>query len=218
MKKLAIISIVLLIIAMTMSLTAVALAAGIQNWKLDSEQTAAGYQMERTTGSGNDGQSGQVDIASGNCAIWLADEAAAQDVTFEKGKWVANLCTEVDWTDCIAVQIGEWDGSKFTAFNTVTKVSFGWASGAIVVESQLNSETIATGNYLALEICNLSGTECTAGHTIYTNGCSQLSSPCEDPGYPFPEIAAGALFGMGFLGLVGYLGIKWLKGKRQETV
>lgn len=212
MKKLAIISIVLLVIGMTTSLTAVALAntgvPGIQNWKLDSETTPAGYQMERELSTGNDGQTGQVNIASGDCATWLADEVAAADVTFTGGKWVANLCVESDWSDCMDVLIGEWDGSTFTAFNTVTKVNFGWNTGVIRVESQLNSETIAEDNYLALQICNLSGTECTGGHTIYTQGCSQLSSPCSDPGYPLPEIAGGILFGLGVVGLAGFLVIR----------
>ena len=207
MRFLTILAVIGLILVLT---TAIAMAAaGTQYWNLDSETTAAGYQMERTTGAGDDGQSGSVLISKGGNAIWLADEAAAADVTFSGGQWVGILHTDTSWAGNMTMYIGEWDGASFAPFSQKEDFSYDWTwkgvSGVIKVEGQLALETVDKGNYLALQICN---TSTTANHTIYTDGDSQLSSPEVDPGYPLPEIAGGVLLGLGLLGLVGYIGLK----------
>ena len=207
MRFLTILAVIGLILVLT---TAIAMAAaGTQYWNLDSETTAAGYQMERTTGAGDNGQSGSVLISKGGNAIWLADEAAAADVTFSGGNWTGILETNKNWAGKMTMYIGEWNGASFVPFSQAQVWSYGWTwygvSGVIKVEGQLDSETVDKGNYLALQICNTSTTE---NYTIYTNGNSQLSSPEADPGYPLPEIAGGVLLGLGLLGLVGYVGLK----------
>jgi len=204
-------AVVFVVLLLGLVATAVAAAAGQQHWKLDTETTAAGYQMERVEGLGDDGQSGTVPIAPDQCVIWTADEAAQVDVTFSEGKWIVSLCTDQDWSADCDTYVGEWDGSSFTAFNTVTVVNYGFTNGIIRIESQLGSETIWQNNYLALQICNLS-TDTT--YSVLTEGCSELTSPCEDPGYPFPEIAAGVLFGIGLIGLLGYIGVRRVRAKK----
>ena len=68
-----------------------------QLWYLDSESGPASYEMEKGGGPGDDGQTGSVSLAVGNSAMWLADQAAACDVAFSGGSWIAEIRTDADW-------------------------------------------------------------------------------------------------------------------------
>ena len=211
---LLVLSVMALVSSLVLVTTAVASASqGPLTWQLDSETTAAGYQMERTGAPGDDGQAGNVPIGSGGSLTWISDEAAGADVTFSGGAWVLELATEKDWgilgSNC-HFDAGESDGTGFNAFSTILLVSASWKSGneyIVQVKVQTGSETVHKGNYLAVQITNND----TAGHTIYTGegaNASCLRSPQTTPGFPLPEVAAGILLGGGLLGLGGYIAIR----------
>ena len=204
-----------------MALATVAGADGAQLWYLDSEATTAGLEMEKASGPGDDGQSGPVSIASGGSVIWISDQSAQTDVTFASGSWVVEIRTDTYWgpgqsatqANC-EMSVGEWDPTTttFNAFTTSTAVAYHSDSGQNILKVlQASSETVHQNKYLALMIKNLDPNN---NHDVITNGCSELTSPCEDPGYPVPEIAAGVLFGLGLIGLLGYVGIRRMRNKK----
>ena len=200
----------LLIVALLLALTAVA-SANSQLWFLDSTNHSEGSSTQEMEKEG--AQSGSVSIPSGNYAIWLADEAAATDVTFTGGAWIIEISTDSYWggskSNKCDIKVGAWDSDtdSFIVFATTTEAKITWDSGHMIlrVEYQADPETVYEGDYLALKIKN---NEDALGHTVYTDGHSTLVSPDTDPGYPVPELAAGILLGVGLVGLVGYVGLK----------
>ena len=204
----------LVVLLLLVSLAVVASATASQFWYLDSADHGDVPQhkvMEKTI----DAQSGNVTIAAGECMMWLAENAALANVTFpgeaEESAWVTQICTDSDWgfrgNEC-NVTVGEWDiaADAFFPFDTEPGGTVVWNDGAMMLQVtvQLANATVHEGNYLALEICNNDQDE----HLIHTEGCSWLASPCTDPGYPWPEIATGILFGIGLIGLLGYIGVR----------
>lgn len=191
---------VLLVGMVVTVLSGFAAASASQYWKLDSEYLDGVFQMERVGGPGDDGQSGSVTIPSGGSKIWIADEAAAADVTFPEGDWVAYMCLGSGWADKCSVEVGVWDENSlsFSAFSVVD-LRLTWDSNKkfIEVKTQTGSETIPEGQYLALKVINNDA----AARPIQTNGCSSLTSPCKDPGYPTPQLATAVSLGAGVLGL-----------------
>jgi hypothetical protein len=222
MKKVLLLglSIVALISSLLVGATAAASAdGGAQVWQLDSETTAAGYQMEKNYGPGDDGQatpSPAISLAPTGSLIWIADQPAETDVTFAAdGAWKFELSTDSMWKDALAsglgVSIGEWDGTftPFSSLYSLLDITWNTAIGKyiITVKGQLGDETVYLNNYLALKITNND----TVSHIIYTgegNEATCLTSPENDPGYPLPEIAAGILLGGGLIGLVSFIVIR----------
>jgi len=203
-----------LFIGATATATAAAPESGPQTWQLDTETSTPGYVMEKTGGPNDDGQTGSVAVTTGSSVIWLADEAAAADVTFVSGAWVIELATDADWgtngDDC-AIDVGEYDGTTFTSFSMVIDSVLEWneatRSYILRVEVQSGAETIYTGNWLAIEVTNNDSID----HTVYTGefeDASCVRSPETDPGYPLPEIAAGILLAGGIIGLVSFMAIR----------
>jgi hypothetical protein len=153
-----------------------------------------------------------VSIPSGTPLLWLADQAAQENVTFHSGIWVMLLKVDSAWDNgTISAVIGEWDThtNTFNPFSTSTALNKSITNGGIenVIrwEFQASDTTIYKGNYLALKITN---NDALAGHTIYTDGQSSLKSPNSDPGYPLPEIAAGLLLGGGIVATLGFMAFK----------
>jgi hypothetical protein len=208
-----VLSIVALVSALFIGATATATAAspnpGPQTWQLDNDN-----EMERTGGLNDDGQTGSVVLASTASAMWLADEAAVYDVTFVSGAWVVELATDADWGtngNACTIEVGEYDGTSFTAFSMALNSVLEWneatRSYILRVEVQSGSETIYTGNWLAIKVYNKDR----VSHTVYTGefeDASCVRSPQTDPGYPLPEIAAGILLAGGIVGLVGFMAIR----------
>ena len=201
-------------LVLLISMTTLALATAAQLWYLDSETTAAGYQMEKDTSPGNDGQTGNVTIGAGNSTIWLADQAAVCDVTFPGGNdsWIIRICTDEDWGtqgNLCEAKVGSWNTtSGWEEIPTTTQGTMTWDSGQniLTVQLQANNATISQGDYLALKITN--NDYDSDSHLVKTEGCSWLTSPCGDPGYPVAEVVSGILVGLGLVGLAGYAGWK----------
>jgi hypothetical protein len=184
---------------------------GPQTWQLDSEVTAAGYQMERTHGLGDNGQTGEVPVSAGGTVTWIADEMAKADVTFSSGTWKIEFSTEADWgiegNDCV-VTFGKWSGGVYVPFATLVKVETVWDEDGIIyiykLEKQIGAQTVPEGNFLAVQITNNDSVD----HTVYTGEyekASCITSPQTDPGYPLPEMAAGIMAGLGLTGLTAFI-------------
>ena len=196
--------VILLSAVLLLTMTAIASAAGSQRWNLDSETTTPGREMEKTTGPDTSGQIGSVVIDAGSNIIWIADQAAASDVTFPNGSWVITIETDEDWGDYCSASIGGWNTTTgWYDISTVTGTHFSWENGVLIVEIQTSPGTIYDNDYdyLALRIDNSDSTT----HTVITDGDSSVTSPVTDPGYPLVELATGILFGIGLLGIAGYL-------------
>ena len=205
-----------LALVLLLSMTTLALAAtGFQWWYLDSETIAAGYEMEKDTSPGNNGQTGSVTIAAGSSLVWLADEAAVCDVTFSGGSWYVFISTDSDWGtdgDMCEARVGGWDTTDgWYDIATITIVTMYYYNTILKVEVQAGAATIYQGDYLALEIKNNDS----ISHLVYTDGDSVLRSPDTDPGYPVAEVVSGALLGLGLVGLAGYAGWKRRKASKQ---
>jgi hypothetical protein len=187
---------------------------GPQTWQLDSEPTPAGYQMERTAGSGDNGQTGEVPILINQTITWIADEVAGSSVTFSSGTWSIEFATESDWGtegDNCEVTFGKWTAGVYSSIATLVKSETGWDEDGInyifKLERQIGAKTIPAGSYLAVQITNNDSTD----HTIYTGEyekASCIKSPQTDPGYPLPEMAAGLMLGLGVAGLAVFVIIK----------
>jgi hypothetical protein len=173
-----------------------------QCWKLDSELIDEGiYQMEKSPG--DDGQTLSVTVAEDEGIIWISDEAALTGVSFSDNEWTVKLTTpDEDWDEYCSVQVGQWDGDTFDAFNTVPATgTFEWGTITFTFSAP---GTVSEGNYLALKVINSDGED----HVITTDGFSNLASPKDDPGFPLPELSVVILLGIGLTGLGGFLLLK----------
>jgi hypothetical protein len=208
-----------LVVVLLLSMTGIAsAAAGTQQWFLDSSShpAVAGVNVMVNDGTA---VTGTTTVNSGSCQMWLADEAAGVDVTFPDGNWVVQFRTDSDWgfmgSQCV-VDIGSCTSAGvFTSFGLQQLVSVTWAGDILKWQGQVTSVTVPKDDYLAIKICNNSG----VNHTVVASdtgcqGCSWMTSPCSDPGYPVPEVATGVLFGAG---IVGLLGLAYVGYRRQKT-
>lgn len=193
-----------MIVGMLFVLVTPALALGSQSWNLDSFEDQPTLpsnlaQMEQTFTSGDDGQTGQIDLAPDANQIWIADRAAQSNTNFigGDGAWILELVTDTNWqadiipTNCI-VEIGEWDGFNFHAFIStyqdtpdVENIPGNPNQLIITLTWQAADETIHKDCYLAIRVTNTDGQQ----HTIYCGEdekSSCLTSTGTDPGYPNP--------------------------------
>jgi hypothetical protein len=174
---------------------------GAQGWNLDSHEDDDDLtpswlcQMEKKDGPGDNGQSGQITLAAnGGSQIWIADEAANDNVVFlsVSTSWDLELVTDVNWnaahiqSNCV-VEIGEWDGVNFNKFDSVKQWKTIYNNGTIYLTflNQTENENVRKNCFLAIRVTNHENID----HVIITEegtGSSCLSSTPGDPGYPNP--------------------------------
>lgn len=197
MKKVAIALIVVLLVLGTVSPV---LASASTIWKLDSETVTgdeSGYEMERSGGSGDDGQTGSVTITQGKAEFWVSDEAAQADVTFNTASWTVELYrSDTSSAHHIAVEIGAYDGT-FSPQCLPHDVWFGAGNASLSFNVGVDSFTVNSNEYVGIKINN---SEPFTPLTIVTTGDSSVTYPPAVPAYPIPELATIIL-------LVGGLGV-----------
>jgi hypothetical protein len=145
--------------------------------------------------------------------IWISDDKAVADVTFDSGNWTVTLDTE-DWSGNCVVQIGDYaaDGT-FTPF-APTSTTTNYIGGAIIIKQYIVAGMVSTNDYLALQINNSSG----ASQTINLGGNSYLDSPIPAPSFPLPEMSAGILLALGLAGFGGFMVIRRKKAEKVSQV
>jgi hypothetical protein len=184
-------------------------------------------QMEKVGSPGDNGQLGMVTLPVSASVIWIADQQAQTKVTFTNGNWVVDLITDSNWGNPLGpvpalglpvnctTEVGQWDGSSFVALSTPVQIAYSYnyihpgnspqtLVAIIKFMIQTGPVSVDAGKYLAFRVINID----TMNHTIYTGEgdyASCISSPETDPGYPLPELAAGALLGVGLIGVGGFV-------------
>ncbi|MFC1944837.1 hypothetical protein ACFLX5_05055 [Chloroflexota bacterium] len=186
---------------------------GSQVWYLDQDNHSIPKTKIMTKSSFDDIPGNYVTIVHGESMIWLADEAAMANVTFPGGGWpggvwIAHFLTDISGSGLtfqdIGISVGLYD-STFHDWSFEECTMWTWHGNVLHIELQRDPVTIKKGDYLALRIEN----KCVnAGVKIYTDGRSFLRSPCNDPGYPLPELSTLILIGSGLLGLGIYATLK----------
>ena len=206
-KTVAAVLAIVAILSLVLAVPVFAATPHSQTWYLDSQQDSGQYLMEKGTS-----QSGTVAIPMGTSVMFMADEVAAVDVTFPvvwddiDAVWEVHLCFDLGADIANTnVEVGSWDGTTFTAFSQSEDGRYMRSSQETVFQLQITDAVVLTGDRLALKVSNNSQT---TDATLKTSGCSNIQSPCGDPGYPTPEIATGILLGIGALGLAGYMVIR----------
>jgi hypothetical protein len=189
---------------------------GSQTWYLDGwAGKAIGVSSLQMVKNGTP-HSDKFVLFSSMDMVWVANQAAETDNTFNDGSWVLALSTDGNWaptsqdTPNITVQIGSHDPDTgaFYYFDTVVGTNGFIKAGNLIIVSlvQTKMETILKGDYLVVRVVN---NDPAGQHEIYFyGGASTLVSPVSDPGYACPEVASGLLLGVGLIGLVSYVAIR----------
>lgn len=180
-------------------------------FNLDSEPLGTGFEMERSGGPGDDGQTGSVIVSSGGgFTYWMADEAAQVDYLWPAGCWTLQMCTDSDWgtnADLSEMKLGSWNPTTlaFTEFITHSVVSVSYDTPtktmSLIVECTSSDEVTPTDEHFALKLTNNDSID----HTVYTGGCSWLEAPCNGPTYPVPELTSVILVLLGIAVLGGVI-------------
>ena len=217
-KLFYILSILVLVISGILVTTTVASAeTGSQTWLLNSSDHPD-YSSEKLMEKvGVTTPTGSVSIATSQKVIWLSQNDAECDVTFTTdGGWGVTLITQEDWGDAYTIEVGVYNpgGSpKFTPFDdtVITNDTFTFMTTHFVFHATVlnTNATVLSGQYLALQIGNTSG----SSHTVITTGGSLIVSPTTDPGYPLPELVTAILLGGGLLGLGGYFTLLYRRNR-----
>ena len=193
-------------------------SAGTQSWLLDSKTTLpdgnSRWNLDlMTTPPGGSPTSTDPFVMTQDSIIWISDEKAVADVTFDSGNWTVTLDTE-DWSGNCVVQIGDYaaDGT-FTPF-APTSTTTNYIGGAIIIKQYIVAGMVSTNDYLALQINNSSGDP----QTINLGGNSYLDSPIPAPSFPLPEMSAGILLALGLAVFGGFMVIRRKKAEKVSQV
>ena len=197
--------------------TGASASSGHQIWYLDKDShPVVGGHKVMTKSAHDDSPGDSVMIPLGGSSVWVADEATSVDVTFPGGGalWIAHFLTNVEGTGAtlkdVGISIGYYDSGAFQSWAFSPEPTLWWEGHVLHIELQRDPATIGKGGYLAIRIENKYVEQ---GLIIYTDGCSFLKSPCNDPGYPVPELPTVALLGAGLLSLGGGYAV-WRKRSR----
>jgi len=168
----------------------------VQAWWLHSDDKM--YEADTSKGPGT------VTIAASGSNIWIADEAAATDITFSNDTWTGQVVfSSAPGTDKIKVEIGSSTGAgNFTAGGPEDTIGDG-STAALTFTTNASSVTVPNTNYLALRISNL---DTLNSYNVVTGGAwSYTSNPDTDaPDYPVPELATIILLGGGLVAIGVY--------------
>jgi hypothetical protein len=222
-KNLTIISLISIlvlvcVVVLPFSVQAEGINTGPYTWSLDSKNDkdakllpSGVSQMEKNYGTGDNGQSGKIIIASGKSFIWISDQLIENDITVSSGAWILQIITDSDWgtkgNKC-QIEIGEWNG-KFKSLTPPPQDEKTWGAPTVVVKTLFQSESLTIGGnkYLAIRVTNLSS----KSHTIYTGekgSCSFLRSPETYTTTPLPELSSAILLTIGLAGLAAFVVLK----------
>jgi len=217
-------AIISLVVLLVMSMAGVASANSLRWYLYDSDHhfppgADSSYIMSKDMCRPDGCAEGTVPIHNGENIIWIADEAATVTVSFPEATWHGRLDVRNGAGKC-TVEIGKWvsDGAgsgTFYPYGASTEVTFAGARHPENLFSVLpGAFDILAGEYLACRITAIDGkalVHCGSGPSNY--GLSWIEYPWDNPPYPVPELPAAVLFGVGILGLVGFVGWRTLQIK-----
>ncbi|MCD6506332.1 right-handed parallel beta-helix repeat-containing protein, partial [Candidatus Poribacteria bacterium] len=133
---------------------------------------------------------GTLTINGNSSQVWVADQAAPQEIKFEAGdpdantSWTGRLSlTSTSYNLTIQIGYADSDGSNFSAVGPSTTVSTSSGSEDVLFTMPALSFTVPKGKYLALKITNNSS----GGETIKLGGeRSYCSAPQGSQDYSLP--------------------------------
>jgi hypothetical protein len=152
------------------------------------------------TNNGTPTPTGTQDIYG--AVTWLSNARTSTPVVFDAGTWTVQLNTTT-LSGNYVVQIGESDGTDFTAFTTSPSSATGTFNGRpVTINLNAGNVTVSQEHYLALQITYL------GSGSVITDGSSYLAAPSSKPNYPLPELASWLLLGLGLGGLAIFATIR----------
>ena len=192
----------LLAVALLVSMVGMA-SANTTTWDLDSENLAAGvYEMERQGGSGDDGQSGWVNLSAAQTVIWRADEAALVNLSWQNTEWSGAFKTTSTATD-YTVEIGYMTGTNPSNFVSKGSGTYTYYEGSNNLNHwgiNANAFNHSKDEYLAFKLTTVA-----SGMNISCAENSWVLYPPEEPKYPVPELPTIILMSAGLLALAGFV-------------
>jgi hypothetical protein len=186
-----------------------------QMWYVHSDQDYnpgwTNYIMFRSpTGEALDAEEDKtyIEVGNGNSVVWRSDEIAETTFIFGAGDWdgkiTMNNHSSYDLNN-ITVRIGYVDVNGFHddfGETTIANAKFGGNSWEIRYKFLASSFTVPKDCYLAFQLENGTGRLIKVGVNFTQNW---LKSPCDDPGYPTPELPTLAFLAIGLVFLGGYM-------------
>jgi hypothetical protein len=203
MKRIILVASLALILCLAMVVPVQATDPQPQTWFLQNIPFNGSLEMIKGT---HGGAGTTVSIPVGGYKLWLANQAAADNVTFAGSttEWPLSVGTQVKWGSTAAsVVVGEW--SQADGFQRFNGYSYRWGPTSDdqhwdIFFSFTMDPTVPKGHYLAVKLINNTQSDL----VVKTDSSSYLMSPDSDPGYPLPEMVTGGMLAIGLAGLGGY--------------
>lgn len=182
---------------------------GSQTWYLSDQHGTWSNPNEWTMHKGTPvGGPGPVVLTGGNQAVWIANESATTDVTFQGGLWQIQLILG-GATGSMSIHLGVWDGSTFSSKAGATFAELSGGTKSYLLDSI--TFTVDQDTWLAFLVSNNTASDIEITMQYFFDR-SKIVSPATDPGYPVPELPSVALLSAGLLILGSYLFYKKRKG------
>jgi hypothetical protein len=218
-KLLRVIAVILIIVALVIPATTIVQADsqpdGSQIWYLDSADWGTGSYMLKLIPSASAVSTGDYT----NATIMYRTDFGSE--TFSQGDWTVNLKLSAAVGTCVVAGIMGNSGAlgiDDLKWQTVSD------AGNTFTFHNVPGFTVPSNDYLGLFIQgtseNVAGAMYDPEHALYPGytlenitvnidhanpGSNQLQSPKTSSGAPVPELPAGALFGIGLLGICGFV-------------